>query len=80
MPKIAAENTKAILDCHISFGKKRVAAIRGYAKTKFGSNLIHVSVNREDQCFDVIVKADTKQIDIDDFETMWTMCKILKAK
>lgn len=69
-----------IADSHISFDKKRIGTIRGFAKTKFGNSLIHAQVNREEKRFDVIVKADTRQADIDDFEKMWTMCKVLKAK
>lgn len=76
MPKVTADTP----DSHISFGKKRIGTIRGYAKTKFGNSLIHALVNREEERFDIIVKADTKQADIDDFETMWIMCKVLKAK
>lgn len=71
------KNTTASL---MVFGKKRIAQIREFAKTKFGSSLVHVKVNLEEERFDVIVQDHVKQNDINDFEELWTMCKILKVK
>lgn len=71
------KNTPASL---LVFGKKRIAEIRAFARTKFGNSLIHVKANREEERFDVIIKDDVKQTDISDFEHLWTMCKVLKAK
>ena len=71
------KNTTASL---MVFGKKRIAEIRAFAKTKFGNSLIIVKVNQEEERFDVIVQDHVKQTDINEFEQLWTMCKVLKAK
>lgn len=71
--------TPKVADSHLRYGKKRVGEINDLAKTKFGSSLVHVKINREEERFDIIVQSNVKQADITDFEKLWTMCKILKV-
>lgn len=67
-----------IPESHLTYGKKRKGEIMDLAKTKFGSSVVHVKPNREEERFDIIVQSNVKQTDITDFEKLWTMCKILK--
>ena len=74
--------TPKVPDSHIRYGtncKKRIGEVNDLAKTKFGSSLVHVKPNREEERFDVIVQSNVKQADITDFEKMWDMCKVLKV-
>lgn len=80
MEKNISENTKLIPASLLVFGKKRIAEIRAFARTKFGNSLIHVKVNREKERFDILVQDSVRQADVTDFEKMWTMCKILRVK
>lgn len=80
MPEKVSENIKDIPDSHLVFGKKRITQIREFAQTKFGDSLIIVKPNREEERFEVIVKDNVKLTDVNDFEKLWTMCKVLKAK
>lgn len=79
MTKESAENIKDIPDSHLVFGKKRISEIRAFAKTKFGSAVIHVKANREKERYDIIVENKVKQSEIAEFEELWTMCKVYKT-
>ncbi len=74
------ENFKKTPDSLVEYGKRRVKEIREFAKTKFGEALIQVSVNREDECFDVQVKDSVTDAEAKDFETLWPMTNVQKFK
>lgn len=70
------EKNKNIPDSMVSIGNKRLKEVRELAQTKFGLALMLVSVNREEKCFDILVRDTVKESDVTDFEAMWTMCKV----
>ena len=73
------EKINKIPDSLIQFGKDKkrtVKEIREFAKTKFGDSLIQVSVNREEECFDVLVRDTATEIEAKDFEALWPMSKV----
>lgn len=71
--------TENIPESHLSYGKKRISEIRDLSKTKFGTALVHVKANREKERFEVIVDKTVRQVEIAEFEELWTMCKVLKV-
>lgn len=72
----ATENNKQVPDSQVTIDKKRRKDIEELAETKFGRSLIQVSLNRADQCFDVLVKNTATESEVKDFETLWPMCKV----
>lgn len=74
MAKKISEN---LPDSHVKYNNQSVANIRGYAKTKFGSSVIECLVDRDKKCFLVLVKDGIEKIAKEEFEQMWTMCKVL---
>lgn len=72
----ATENNKQVPDSQVTIDKKRRKDIEELAETKFGRSLIQVSLNRADQCFDVLVKNTATESEAKDFETLWPMCKV----
>lgn len=73
------EKVKTIPDSHFVIQKKTLAFIKSVAQTKFLQSLVTVTVNREEEYFEVIVK-DATEIHITEFETMWPMCKVQALK
>lgn len=72
----ATENNKPVPDSQVRFDKKTRKDIQELAETKFGKALIQVSVNRTDECFDVLVKNTATESEAKDFETQWPMSKV----
>lgn len=70
----AVEN-KSLPDSQIIFQSRRKKAIEDCAKAKFGKALIQVSVNREEERFDVLVKEATES-DAKEFEALLPMSKV----
>jgi len=73
------EKTNKVPDSLVQYGKdekRTVKQIREFAETKFGKALIQVSVNREEECFDVLVKNTATEIEAKEFETRWPMSKV----
>lgn len=79
MSKTITKNLQDIPDSNIVFGQKRLIIIRGLAETKFGSNLVDVLVNRDEQCFTIIVNEKVEKSAKEEFKKLWTMCKIFTA-
>lgn len=67
---------KSLPDSQVVFVKKRKQDIQDYAVTKFGKSVIQVSVNREEERFDVLVREPATEIEARDFEAQWPMCKV----
>ncbi len=70
------EKNKDIADSMVPVDGKRLKQIRELAQTKFGDALIKTSLNRIDECFEVCVNDTVTETDVQNFEKMWTMCKV----
>lgn len=71
------EKINKVYDSQVTFGEDKYKKdIIDLAETKFGDALIQVSVNRENKCFDVLVKDSVTEASANEFEIKWPMCKV----